>query len=103
MGFKALYDDFKAKDVVVIGISKDSAATHKKFAEKNGLSFILLADPDTSVLQKYEVWQEKKMYGKVSMGVVRTTYVISEKGEVEKVFTKVKPETSAAEVLEYLG
>jgi len=103
LGFKALYDAFKAKDVVVIGISKDSTASHLKFAQKNGLPFILLSDPDTSVIQKYGVWQEKKLYGKVSMGVVRTTYVISEKGEIEKVFPKVKPDTNAGEILAYLG
>jgi thioredoxin-dependent peroxiredoxin len=89
--------------VVVIGISKDSTASHVKFAQKNGLPFILLSDPETEVIQKYGVWQEKKMYGKTSMGVVRTTYVISEKGKIEKVFPKVKPDTNAEEILQYLG
>lgn len=103
LAFKNLYEDFKARDVVVIGISKDSTASHVKFAQKNGLPFILLSDPETEVIQKYGVWQEKKMYGKTSMGVVRTTYVISEKGKIEKVFPKVKPETNAEEILQYLG
>jgi thioredoxin-dependent peroxiredoxin len=103
LAFKNLYEDFKARDVVVIGISKDSTASHVKFAQKNGLPFILLSDPETEVIQKYGVWQEKKMYGKTSMGVVRTTYVISEKGEIEKVFPKVKPDTNAEEILKYLG
>jgi len=103
LAFKNLYEDFKARDVVVIGISKDSTASHVKFAQKNGLPFILLSDPEIEVIQKYGVWQEKKMYGKTSMGVVRTTYVISEKGKIEKVFPKVKPETNAEEILQYLG
>jgi thioredoxin-dependent peroxiredoxin len=103
LAFKNLYEDFKARDVVVIGISKDSTASHVKFAQKNGLPFILLSDPETEVIQKYGVWQEKKMYGKTSMGVVRTTYVISEKGVIEKVFPKVKPDTNAEEILQYLG
>jgi peroxiredoxin Q/BCP len=103
LAFKNLYEEFKAKDVVVIGISKDSAASHFKFAQKNGLPFILLSDPETEVIQKYGVWQEKKMYGKTSMGVVRSTYVISEKGKIEKVFPKAKPDTNAEEILQYLG
>jgi peroxiredoxin Q/BCP len=103
LAFKNLYEDFKAKDVVVIGISKDSTASHVKFAQKNGLPFILLSDPETEVIQKYGVWQEKKMYGKTSMGVVRTTYVISENGKIEKVFPKAKPDTNAEEILQYLG
>jgi thioredoxin-dependent peroxiredoxin len=102
LAFKKLYEDFKAKNVVVIGISKDSTASHFKFAQKNGLPFILLSDPERSVIEKYGVWQEKKMYGKTSMGVVRSTYVISEKGEIEKVFPKVKPDTNAEEILQYL-
>jgi peroxiredoxin Q/BCP len=103
LAFKAAYDDFKKRDVVIIGVSKDSTASHFKFAEKNGLPFILLSDPDTEVIQKYGVWQEKKMYGKTSMGVVRTTYVISEKGKIEKVYPKVKPDTNAGEILQYLA
>ena len=84
------------------GISKDSAASHKKFAEKHGLPFILLSDPELTAIRGYGVWQEKKNYGKVSMGVVRSTFVISEYGVIERVMPKVKPDTNAAEVLAYL-
>ena len=87
---------------MVIGISKDSAASHRKFAEKYNLPFILLSDPELQAIQAYGVWQEKKLYGKVSMGVVRTTYIIDENGTIEKVMPKVKPDTNAAEILEYL-
>ena len=87
---------------MVIGVSKDSAASHAKFAQKHGLPFILLSDPDLAAIKAYDVWQEKKLYGKVSMGVVRTTYVIDENGFIEKVMPKVKPDTNAAEILEYL-
>ena len=80
--FAAAYNDFKAKDVVVIGVSKDSTASHQKFAEKHGLPFILLSDPQLTAIQAYGVWQEKKMCGKVSMGVVRTTYIIDENGVI---------------------
>lgn len=100
--FAAAYDDFKAKDVAVIGISKDSVASHQKFAEKHSLPFILLSDPELTAIQAYGVWQEKKLYGKVSMGVVRTTYIIDENGVIEKVMPKVKPDTNAAEILSYL-
>ena len=87
---------------VVIGISKDSTASHKKFAEKHGLPFLLLSDPELTAIQAYGVWQEKKNYGKVSMGVVRSTFIIDENGVIEKVMPKVKPDTNAAEVLAYL-
>lgn len=97
--FSGLYKQFKEKNIEVIGISKDSVATHQKFAEKHGLDFILLSDPDLIAIKAYEVWQEKKLYGKVSMGVVRTTYIIDEKGYIEKVMPKVKPDTNAAEIL----
>ncbi len=100
--FAQSYDEFKAKDIIVIGISKDSAASHQKFAAKFDLPFILLSDPELSAIQSYDVWQEKKLYGKVSMGVVRSTYIIDENGVVEKVIPKVKPDTNAAEILEYL-
>ena len=89
--------------MVVIGISKDSVASHQKFAEKYELPFILLSDPKLQAICAYDVWQEKKNYGKVSMGVVRTTYVIDENGVIEKVMPKVKPDTNAAEILTYLG
>ena len=88
---------------VIIGISKDSAASHLKFAEKHGLPFILLSDPELEAIRAYDVWQEKKLYGKVSMGVVRTTYIIDEQGVIEKVMPKVKPDTNAAGVLAYLA
>ena len=91
------------RDVVVIGISKDSVASHVKFAEKHQLPFILLSDPELEAIQAYDVWKEKKLYGKVSMGVVRTTYVIDEQGVIEKVMPKVKPDTNAAEILAYLA
>ena len=83
----------------VIGISKDSMASHVKFAEKYNLPFILLSDGELEVIKAYGVWQEKKLYGKVSMGVVRTTYIIDENGFVEKVMPKVKPDTNAQEIL----
>ena len=100
--FAAAYEDFKTLDAVVIGVSKDSEASHRRFAEKNGLPFILLSDPGLKAIQAYGVWQEKKNYGKVSMGVVRSTFIIDEKGIIEKVMPKVKPDTNAAEILEYL-
>ena len=100
--FAASYEGFKANNVVVIGVSKDSAASHQKFAAKYDLPFVLLSDPDLQVIQAYGVCQEKKLYGKVSMGVVRSTYLIDEQGNIEKVMPKVKPDTNAAEILEYL-
>ena len=101
--FAGSYEAFKTRDVVVIGISKDSAASHAKFAAKYNLPFILLSDPELQAIKAYDVWQEKKLYGKVSMGVVRTTYVIDEQGMIEKVMPKVKPDTNAAEILAYLA
>ena len=100
--FAAAYNDFKKLDVVVIGVSKDSVASHVKFAEKHSLPFILLSDPERKAIEAYGVWQEKKMCGKVSMGVVRTTFIIDENGVIEKVMPKVKPDTNAAEILAYL-
>lgn len=100
--FAAAYDGFREKDVVVIGISKDSVASHQKFAQKYSLPFILLSDPERQAIEAYGVWQEKKLYGKVSMGVVRTTFIIDEKGNIEKIMPKVKPDTNAAEILAYL-
>ena len=101
--FAAAYDGFKNQDVQVIGISKDSVASHLKFAQKHELPFVLLSDPDLSAIQAYDVWKEKKLYGKTSMGVVRTTYIINEEGVIEKVMPKVKPDTNAAEILAYLS
>ena len=101
--FAGSYEAFKAQDVVVIGVSKDSVASHVKFAAKHDLPFILLSDPELAAIKAFDVWQEKKLYGKVSMGVVRTTYVIDETGVIEKVMPKVKPDTNAAEILTYLA
>lgn len=101
-GFAANYQQFREMDVAVIGISKDSAASHLKFAQKYDLPFIILSDTELQAIQAYDVWKEKKLYGKTSMGVVRTTYVIDENGVIEKVMPKVKPDTNAAEILEYL-
>ena len=101
--FAAAYEAFKALDAVVIGVSKDSAASHQKFAQKHELPFILLSDPELAAIQAYGVWQEKKNYGKVSMGVVRSTFVIDGAGNIEKVMPKVKPDTNAQEILDYLG
>ena len=86
----------------MIGISKDSVASHQRFAAKYDLPFILLSDPELQAIQAYEVWQEKKLYGKVSMGAVRSTYIIDENGLIEKVMPKVKPDTNAGEILAYL-
>ena len=97
--FAGAYGEFAALDAVVIGISKDSPASHQRFAEKYSLPFLLLADPELTAIQAYGVWQEKKLYGKVSMGVVRTTFLIDREGRIQKVMPKVKPDTNAAEVL----
>lgn len=100
--FASAYSEYEERGAVVIGISKDSVESHRKFAEKYHLPFLLLADPELTAIKAYDVWQEKKLYGKVSMGVVRTTYIIGEDGTIEKVMPKVKPDTNAAEILEYL-
>ena len=97
--FAARYEAFKAADVAVIGISKDSVASHQKFAEKYDLPFILLSDPDRTAIEAYGVWQGKKMAGKVGLGVVRTTFLIDEEGIITAVMPKVKPDTNAAEIL----
>ena len=101
--FAQNHSNFELKNVVVIGISKDSVASHLKFAEKYELPFVLLSDPELQAIKAYGVWQEKKLYGKVSMGVVRSTYLIDEQGVIEKVMPKVKPDTNAAEILAYLN
>ena len=100
--FAGAYDAFREKQVTVIGISRDSVASHVKFAEKYALPFLLLSDPERQAIEAYGVWQEKKNYGKVSRGVVRSTFIIDEKGVIEKVMPKVKPDTNAAEILAYL-
>ena len=101
--FAGAYDIFSDNGVVVIGVSKDSEASHQKFAEKYELPFILLSEPEKEAIQAYGVWQEKKNYGKVSMGVVRSTFIIDEGGLIEKVMPKVKPDTNAEEIIDYLG
>ena len=100
--FAQAYDAFRQQDVVVIGVSKDSVASHLKFAQKFELPFTLLSDPELKAIEPYGVWQEKKMCGKTCMGVVRTTFIIDENGMIEKVMPKVKPDTNAAEILAYL-
>ena len=101
--FAGAYDVYKEMGVEVIGISKDSMKSHQNFANKYELPFILLSDPELQAIQAYDVWKEKKLYGKVSMGVVRTTYVIDEEGVIEHVMPKVKPDTNAEDVLAYLN
>ena len=101
--FAGLYGEFARKGVVVIGISKDSVGSHRKFAEKYNLPFVLLADPELQAIKAYGVWQEKKLYGKVSFGVVRTSFIIDADGKIEAVMPKVKPDTNAAEILAMLG
>ena len=102
VAFAAAYPEFQALGVEVIGISKDSVASHQKFAQKYELPFMLLSDKELGVLQAYEVWQEKKLYGKVSMGVVRSSYLIDEEGTILLAQAKVKPDTNAADLLAYL-
>ena len=97
--FAGLYKEFQNKGVEVIGVSKDSVESHVKFAEKYGLNFVLLSDPELEALKAYGVWQETKMCGKTCLGVVRTTFIIDEHGIIEKVMPKVKPDTNASEIL----
>ena len=101
-GFAGTYAEFEKRGVTVIGISKDSTASHQKFAEKYNLPFILLSDPDRIAIEAYGVWQEKKMAGKVGMGVVRTTFIIDESGLISAVMPKVKPDTNAQDILAML-
>lgn len=97
--FAGLLGEFKKRGVEVIGVSRDSVASHVKFSEKYGLGFHLLSDPDLEAIKAYGVWQEKKLYGKTSFGVVRTTFLIDEDGIVTRVMPKVKPDTNAADIL----
>ena len=101
-GFGELYPQFIEKDAVVIGVSKDAVASHKKFEEKYSLPFTLLSDTELTVIKAYDVWQEKKNYGKVSMGVVRTTYLIDEQGMIVKTFGKVKAAENPEQMLKEL-
>ena len=100
--FAGLYHEFERKNAVVIGISRDSAASHEKFAQKHSLPFILLSDPDHKTIEAYGVWQEKKLYGKTSFGTVRTTFLIDEQGSIAHIMPKVKPDTNAEEILALL-
>ena len=97
--FAGAYREFSERGIEVIGISRDSVASHAKFAEKYSLPFTILSDPDLEAIKAYGVWQEKKLYGKTSFGVVRTTFIIDERGVVERVMKKVKPDTNAEEIL----
>lgn len=101
--FGELYPQFREKGAVVLGVSKDTVASHKRFEEKHGLPFTLLSDTEKTVIQAYDVWKEKKLYGKVSMGVVRTTYLIDESGVIVKAFNKVKAADNPAQMLGELG
>ena len=100
--FGELYPQFMEKGAVVLGVSKDSVASHKKFEEKYGLPFTLLSDPELAAIRAYDVWQEKNMYGKKTMGVVRTTYLIDEQGVIQRAFGKVKAAENPRQMLDCL-
>jgi len=100
--FAKYYQKYQELGVTIIGISRDSVASHRQFADKNKLPFILLSDPDRKVIESYGVWQEKKMYGKTAMGIARSTFIIDENGWIEKVMPHVKPDTNAEDVLSFL-
>ena len=102
-GFAERMPQFSEKGAVVLGVSKDSVKSHKRFEEKYGLPFTLLSDPELEVIKAYDVWQEKKLYGKVSMGVVRTTYLIDENGVIVRAFGKVKAADNPQQMLDELG
>lgn len=103
LAFAGLHEAFAAKNAVLIGVSRDSGASHRRFAEKNALPFLLLSDPERQAIEAYGVWQEKKNYGKTSMGVVRSSFVIDENGVLEQVSYKVRADTNAADVLAALA
>ena len=100
--FAELYPQFREKDAVVIGVSKDSVASHKRFEEKYGLPFVLLSDESLEVIKAYDVWKEKNNYGKKTMGVVRSTYLIDEKGKIVKAFSNVKAAENPEQMLNQL-
>ena len=100
--FAGAYDAFRQKGVEVIGVSRDSVSSHGRFAQKHELPFVLLSDPELTAIKAYGVWQEKKLYGKTSMGVARTTFLIDANGNIERIMPRVKPDTNAAEILEML-
>jgi len=101
--FAAAHGEYEALGVPVVGVSKDSQKSHQRFAEKNELPFLLLSDPELTSIQAYDVWKEKKLYGKTSMGVVRTTYVIGPDGVIEWAGEKVKPDQNAQQILDFLA
>ena len=101
--FSENFDKFKNNNIIILGISKDSIKSHQNFSNKYDLKITLLSDPNREVIEKFGVWQEKKLYGKISMGVVRTTFIIDEEGKVEKIFNKVKAAKNHEEVLDYLN
>lgn len=100
--FKSVYDDFRAADIVVIGISKDNSASHKRFKDTYELPFVLLCDPELSVIQAYDVWKEKKLFGKTYMGVTRSTYILDEDGKIIKTFEKASPANNATDILKFI-
>jgi peroxiredoxin Q/BCP len=100
--FRDLYGEFRALGVPVVGVSRDSVKSHAGFAAKQELPFVLLSDPELQAITAYDVWQEKKLYGKVSMGVVRTAYLVGEDGVILKAFPRAKPDTNAGEILGFL-
>lgn len=101
--FRDAFDGFKEKDIVVIGISKDTVESHKKFVEDYNLPFVLLADPELVAIQAYDVWKQKNIYGKLTHGVARSTFVINENGNVVKIFLRANPDTNAKEILEFFN
>ena len=102
-GFAERYPQITEKGAIVLGISKDSVQSHKNFEEKYKLPFTLLSDPDHQVIELYDVWKEKKLYGKTYMGIVRSTYLIDEKGDIVKALDKVKPADNPQQMLNQLG
>lgn len=100
--FRDTFERFKKDDIIVIGISKDTVTSHQKFTQKFELPFILLADTELNAIQSYDVWKEKKLYGKTYMGVVRSTYILDEDGMIIKVFPKANPSTNPTDILDYL-
>lgn len=100
--FKSAYDEFKKDNIVVIGISKDSSKSHLNFKNKYELPFILLSDVEHQVIEAYDVWKEKKLYGKTYMGITRSTYIINEEGIIIKTFEKASPDNNAKDILDFL-
>ena len=101
-GFRDLYPQIREKGAVVLGINADSVASHRKFMEEHGLPFTLLSDPDRTVLQAYDVWKERSMFGKPVMGIERSTYLIDEEGTIIRAFGRVKPKDNARQMVREL-